>query len=210
MSNANIANIISVMGSTGTGKTQWLMRRIAKPKRKRILVWSPKEPIDRYAQRIGGHLVTTTEEMRQRLIAAKGGPICLVFRPPAGRKLATPLFDAFCRLARAAGNLTVIAEEIHTVTLPSAAPDGWSELTMMGRGYGCEVYGLSQRPASVDKDFFGNCTLHHCGRLGYEEDAKVMAKLLGVQPADLLALPDLHYIERERPPAPAKRGVLRF
>lgn len=208
MSNENRAEIASVMGSTGTGKTSWLLQRIRRPKRRRMLVWSPKEPKDNYAGHLGGRVVTSTAELLAGIKGAGKGGFVFVFQPPVGRKVATGLFDVFCRIARTAENMTVIVDELHTVTQPSSAPDGWSELSMMGRAYGVELFGLSQRPASCDKDFFGNCTLHHCHRLGYEEDAKVMAKYLRVPPGELLELPDFHYFEREpRAQKPAVRGV---
>ena len=209
--NANRAEIVAVMGMTGTGKTQWLIQRISKPKRRRLLVWSPKEVIDQYGARFRGAVVTSAEDMRQRMIKAGTGPVCLVFSPPGARKKDTGLFSSFCEIARAAGNLTVIVEELHTVTQPSAAPDGWSKLCLMGRGYGVEIYALSQRPASCDKDFFGNCTMYHTGRLGYLEDAIVMGRLLNVAPTTIMELPDLHYLEREpRAVGPALRGVVKI
>lgn len=199
------------MGMTGTGKTQWLMQRMARPKRRRLMVWSPKEAIDNYGARFGGQVVTSSSEALAVVKAAGSGPLCLVFKPPGARKPDTKLFSVFCDMARASRNLTVIVEELHTVTQPSAAPDGWSKLCLMGRGYGIEIYALSQRPASCDKDFFGNCTLYHTGRLGYLEDAKVMGRLLNMAPTEIMELPDLHYLEREpRAIGSATRGVVKI
>lgn len=209
--NANRAEIVAVMGMTGTGKTQWLMQRVARPKRRRLMVWSPKEAIDQYGAHFGGRVVTSASEALAYVKAAKSGPLCLIFKPPGARKPDTKLFGIFCDMARASRNLTLIVEELHTVTQPSAAPDGWSKLCLMGRGYGIEIYALSQRPASCDKDFFGNCTLYHTGRLGYEEDAKVMGKLLNMAPTEIMNLPDLHYLEREpRDIGPATRGIVKI
>lgn len=211
MSNANVAQIVAVMGMTGTGKTQWLMQRLQRPRRKRMMIWSPKEPIDQYGRRFAGKVVTTATDALQAAQAAGSGPLCLIFQPPGARRPDTRLFGVFCDIARAAGNLTMIVEELHTVTQPSSAPDGWSKLCLMGRGYGVEIFALSQRPASCDKDFFGNCTLYHTGRLGYEEDAKVMGRLLNRAPTDIMSLPDLHYLEREpRAIGPATLGVVKI
>jgi len=197
VSNRNRAEIAFVGGMTGTGKTLWLMQKLNRPARKRLLIWSPKEIIDDYAGRFGGQIVKSTSDALEKARSAGLGAFCLVFVPPGTRAKDAKLFSAFCEIARDVKNCTVIVEELHTVTQPSWAPDGWSKLCLMGRGYGVEIFALSQRPASCDKDFFGNCTLYHTGRLGYLEDAKVMARLLNVAPTDLMELPDLHFIERE-------------
>lgn len=194
MSNALKAKIVFVAGSTGTGKSHWLFRQITKPARRRLVVWSPKEEIDNYAGRLGAVVVTSANAL---LDAMSAKTFRVVVVPPLDRKRAVPFFDTACQALLKARNLCFVAEEIHTVTMPSWAPAGWSQLTMMGRGFGCEIWAISQRPASVDKDFFAQCTLVHSGRLGYEEDAKVMAKSLHVKPAELMALPDYHFIERD-------------
>jgi len=205
--NANKAVIVAAMGASGTGKSTWVFKQVEKAKR--IVVWSPKENIDNYTTRLSAIRVTSTDDMRKALIAAGKGGVKLVFVPPPNRKDAERAFGLFCRLAMAAENCVVVAEELHTVTRPTWAPDGWSNLIMMGRGYGMKIYGLSQRPASVDKDFFSNCNTIHAGRVNYEDDAKVLAKSLMVDHSELLNLADLSYIERV-PPRPATRGSVRW
>ena len=210
MTNEHRAEIVFVAGMTGTGKTQWTLQRLARPKRKRLMIWSPKEPIDQYGARFGGQVVRTALDCHRVIKAAGRGPVCLVFWPTGVRKKDELLFSMFCTIAMEARNMCVLVDELHTVTRPSWAPEGWSKLNLMGRGFGTSIYALSQRPASVDKDFFGNCSMYHSGRLGFEDDAKVMARLLGVPPADLLTLPDLHYIEREPRAGAAVRGVVKL
>ena len=50
---------------------------------------------------------------------------------------------------------------------------------MTGRHKGLKVIGASQRPASIDKDFLGNCMAIHIGRLAYAEDVRAVAKGIG-------------------------------
>lgn len=196
--NSNAAKVYAIMGATGCGKTTHLRKLIGRPKRKRTLIWSPKEVIDRYADLYPGTVTCTTAgQVLEALKAAGKGPVHIVFAPPADRKRAEQLFGHVCRLARVARNMTVIVDEMHTVTRPSWAPDGWSELIMMGRGYGAEVFGLSQRPASVDKDFFSNVSAIHCRRMAFDDDAKVMAKALRVPVADVLNLTGYQWINRD-------------
>lgn len=196
--NAHGAKVTAIMGSTGCGKSFYLRSVLAKRKRRRTLIWSPKEAIDNYAGLYPGSVVVTTAAETLALLKAAGkGEFHIVFKPRLNRTADAAQFGAVCKMAMLARDVTFIAEELHTVTKPSWAPDGWSELIMMGRGYGAEVFGLSQRPASVDKDFFGNVSLIHCGRMAYDDDAKAVASALGVKPAEVLALTGHQWIERD-------------
>jgi hypothetical protein len=150
--------------------------------------------------------VTTAREVLQLVRAAGSGEFHIVFRPRLNRAIDSAQFDAVCRIALAARRVCVIVDELHTVTKPSWAPDGWSQLVMMGRAYGCEVFGLSQRPASMDKDFLSNCTLIRTGRLAYSEDAVAVGKSLNVKPEEVLALTGFSYLQRDTLTGKTTRG----
>ena len=196
--NTNTAKVTAIMGATGCGKTTTLRALLAKPKRRRTIVWSPKEPIDNYAALYAGSVVVNSASEVLRLVKAAGrGEFHLVFRPRLNREVDQAQFGAVCKIAMAARNVTLVVDELHTVTRPSWAPDGWSELIMMGRGYGCEVFGLSQRPASIDKDFMSNSSMVHTGRLAYADDAKAVAKTLTVPWQDVMGLTGFQWIRRD-------------
>lgn len=196
--NNNTAKVTAIMGATGCGKTTTLRALLAKPKRKRTIVWSPKEPIDNYAALYAGSVVVNSASEVLRLVKAAGkGEFHIVFRPRLNREVDQAQFGAVCKIAMAARNVTVVVDELHTVTRPSWAPDGWSELIMMGRGYGCEVFGLSQRPASIDKDFLSNASMVHTGRLAFADDAKAVAKSLTVPWTDVMNLTGFQWIRRD-------------
>lgn len=204
--NAHAARVVAIMGSTGSGKTSYLRQILAKRKRRRTVIWSPKEDIDNYADMYGGQVVTTAGEALAALKAAGRGPVHVVFKPRLVRAVDEAQFDAVCKMAMLARDVTFIVDELHTVTRPSWAPDGWRKLVMMGRGYGAEVFGLSQRPASVDKDFFGNLSTIHARRLAYAEDAKVVARALAVQPQEVMALTGYQWLERDIQTGKVTRG----
>jgi ABC-type cobalamin/Fe3+-siderophores transport system ATPase subunit len=196
--NTNTAKVTAIMGATGCGKTTTLRALLAKPKRKRTIVWSPKEPIDNYAALYAGSVVVNSASEVLRLVKEAGkGEFHIVFRPRLNREVDQAQFGAVCKIAMAARNVTMVVDELHTVTRPSWAPDGWSELIMMGRGYGCEVFGLSQRPASVDKDFLSNASMVHTGRLAFNEDAKAVGKSLTVPWQDVMNLSGYQWIRRD-------------
>lgn len=204
--NANAATIVAIMGASGSGKTSELRRRLGKRKRARTVIWSPKEDIDNYAALYGGTVVTTAAEALALLKAAGKGSVHIVFKPRLVRAIDEAQFDAVCKMAMLARNVTFIADELHTVTKPAWAPDGWRKLVMMGRGYGAEVFGLSQRPASVDKDFLGNVSVVHVRRMAYEADAKAVASALAVPYREALDLTGFSWIERDMNTGKVTRG----
>lgn len=197
MSNENLAKVTFLAGATGCGKTFRLRKKLARPRRCRTLIYSPKEKIDNYAALYPGTVICTTANQVLAVMRRAGrGEFHIVFVPSGDRKHREAAFGAICRMAMLAMNVTVVVEEIHTVVQPNWGPDGWSELVMMGRGYGAELFALSQRPASVDKDFFSNLSSISCGRLNFDDDMKVMAKSLRVPLADVSGLVGYSYIER--------------
>ena len=184
------ARFIAIIGKTGCGKSTELKRRLGQKRRKRTLIWSPKERIDNYAALFSGSVIcrTTLEVLDVVKAAGKGGGFHVVFVPSLDRARDERAFSTVCKIALEAGNLTMICEELHSVTKPSHAPHGWALVNFMGRGLGLEVFGLSQRPASVDKAFMGSLSELWVGELPYPEDREVIAKTLGVSVAEIEAL----------------------
>ncbi|MGZ5817892.1 MAG: hypothetical protein ACXWJD_04010 [Burkholderiaceae bacterium] len=206
--NNQIAEVEFITGSTGCGKTTHLRKRLNKQKRKRTIIWSPKEAIDNYAAFYAGSVLvrTATEVLNICKAAGAKGEFHIVFVPRLERKTDQAQFDAVCKIAKLARNLTFVVDELHTVTLPSWSPAGWSQLTMMGRGYGIKIFGLSQRPASVDKNFYGNLSTLHTGRLSYDDDCKCIAKTLAVPVTEVQALTGYKWIERNIHTGQVTRG----
>lgn len=202
MSNDKAPRFVAIMGATGCGKTTELKARLAKlpkAKQKRTFVWSPKEPLDNYAALYpNSRIVRTAQEVLDVLRkAGKNGAFHLVFQPTLSRKKDEALFDVVCKMLLAARECILIVDELHSVTEPARAPDGWAKLCFMGRGYGLEVFGLSQRPASVDKAFMGSLSEIHVGRLSHPPDHKVVAEILGVDREEVAALVGYQAIQRD-------------
>lgn len=198
MSNAIEAKFIGIFGTTGCGKTHELKRRLGKPKRRRTLFWSPKERGDNYAAFYPNSVIvrTASEVLEVLRRAGKRGEFHAVFVPTLNRKKDEALFSLVCAMLMAAGNLTLIVDELHTVTTPTNAPDGWVKLNFMGRVDGVEVFGLSQRPASVDKAFIGSLSTLVVKRLSYPADQKTLAEALGLPAADVANLTGYQFFEK--------------
>lgn len=199
MDNSREAHFVAIIGATGCGKTTELKKRLSSKKRRRTLIWSPKEPLDNYGSYYPGSIITrSVSEVLQIVTAAgKKGEFHVVFIPTLNQKKDMAAFDVFCKIALAAGSLTMVCEELHSVTQASNAPDGWRKVNFMGRGYGVDVFGLSQRPASVDKAFMGSLSFLHTGRLPHPPDQKAIAEVLGIDRADVAALTGFQSIQKD-------------
>lgn len=206
----NKADIHAVMGASGTGKSSYIKGNLLK-KFRRLLVWSPLEETDKYAEFCGG---VVTGKISELVRLVKGKDKAIVFVPVGNDREVKKLFDLFCRIAWEMTNCTVLVEELSHVTMPSWAPPAWKKLSTGGRHKGLTIIGVSQRPANIDKDFLGNCTEIRCYRMNYENDAVVMAKSLRLEAQfevgankktvkvkpekQVMDLPDFHYFHKNR------------
>lgn len=205
--NNQIAEFHALLGVTGCGKTYELKRRLKKLKPRRTLIWSPKERIDNYAAfyKASSICCNASEVLGVLRKAGAEKPFHLVFVPTLNQRKDTAMFDVVCKMVMAVCNVTLIVDELHTVTTATHAADGWRQVCFMGRGFGVHVFGLSQRPASVDKAFMGSLSTVHVGRLPNEHDQKTMAGILGLDVAEIKALTGYQAIQKNMQTGEIKR-----
>lgn len=201
---ANSADIICVVGASGNGKGLYVKERLRRARGKPILVWSILEKTDRYAEVIGG---VTVDSIAKLVEAIKAGKRRIVFLP--NRADVKAQFDRFCRVAWELPGWIVVVEELSRVTKASWAPPAWKDLSTAGRHQGLTIIGTAQRPAQIDKDFFGNCTEIRCYAVGYISDAKVMGDTLFIDYREILDLPKFHYLHRDVGAKKNVRGVVK-
>lgn len=206
MSVKNQASIVAAIGATGSGKSAWVKQQLKKAKPGRILIWDPQEEYGEF-----GQVFTSRAELAAAVRAAgRAGKLAAVYRPGNVVSEYEAQFDWFCQLAYAWERCCILVEELADVTKPQKAPEGWSVLTRKGRHKGLRIIAASQRPAQVDKDFFGQATMIHCGRLNYAADVKCMADVLGVGAADISGMKPLDWVERDMGSGETRRGRLTF
>lgn len=182
MSVKNQPQIEAYIGMTGSGKGVSINRRLAEVQPARLLIWDPRSEYSKHAR-----AVTSLKQLVTDVTKAGAGGFRIRFVPGGSVKL-EDAFGIVCRIAFAAGNLMFIAEELSDVTKPSWAPPAWKTINTQGRHRGLHVIGAAQRPALIDKNFFGNCTSVRVFMLGYDDDVKVMAKAVRAPEATLDAL----------------------
>ncbi|PMS38480.1 hypothetical protein [Trinickia symbiotica] len=196
------AHIEAVLGVTGTGKSHYVKQQLRKKRPKRLIVFDPEEEWGEF-----GRYTTKLQDVIAGCEAAgPTGALRLVFLPSPDPATAVKQFDTLCRIAFHAERVTFVVDELKLVTTPSRSPVGWGMLTGRGRKRGIVIYGLSQRPASIDKDFLGNCTAVRTGRLPYRNDAEAVAKCVGAPVEEIQTLPDYHWIRRDAATGQVTRG----
>lgn len=184
----NEADIIAVMGASGSGKSVFIKGELRRLKPARLMVWDFKRE---YAEH--GKVAKTLAEA---LTMARAKNFKIVFQPSHDTATAKKQFDIFCRIAFAAKRLTFVGEELAFVTSPGYAPPGWAMLILAGRSEGLKIYGASQRPVGIDKNFFGTCTTIRTGRLNYKNDIATMSDVLKVPREQVDRLLPLQFIQR--------------
>lgn len=176
---ANDAVIVAEIGASGQGKSLRMKRWIVEHKPARLLIW---DAMDEYRD----HAREAKTLAAALAYIGKNPAFALRYIPRGEPEKLAARFDAFCSIAYACGNVALVVEELQQVTKPGYAPAAWSDCTLRGRHRGLSVFGLSQRPASVDKNFFSNATLIRTGRINFAADVKVMADVLSV-PGDRIS-----------------------
>lgn len=197
---------MAVIGASGSGKTSYVMADSKRRRPRRLLIWDTK---GEFAREGYGQAITTTAGLMEALRAAgKNGSFAICYRPRGDRASMQKQFNVFCLAAFYSKNMIIICEELSDVTTASHAPEGWRKITTQGRTEGLIIYGLSQSPAQIDKDFFGNCSRVRTGRLNFESHIKALANCMSVDKKEIQNLLPGEYIERDMNTGQIKRGKL--
>ncbi len=212
MAVTNRPKIEAYIGASGSGKGVSINRRLDEVKPSRLLIWDPRNEYPKHAKAYNnlGDVVANVK-------AANGGPFAVRYVPSEWVDM-DKAFATMCALAFAAGNLLFLAEELSDVTKPSYAPAAWKKVITQGRHQGLHVIGAAQRPALVDKNFFGNCTYIRCFSLRYAEDRRAMAASMDVEQKRIDALmtteaanvTTINYIERDFREALLQEGQIKL
>jgi hypothetical protein len=203
------ALVIGAFGARGTGKNAWVMQELERMKPERLLIWDYKH--DPTLDKIGSPMRTMPE-----LLRSLAAPRFKLRYLPTYHNIEGQ-FDVFCKAAKAAGCLVMVVDELPEVVKPSHAPPGWKTCLNVGRDYKVgprrcwlTIIGMAQSPMEVDKTFVNNLDVLHTGRIGSKSAAQRLADSLHIDPRELMALPDLHWIEKRHGQLELARGVLSF
>lgn len=202
---------VGLFGATGTGKSVAARRMLEAWKPARALVWDFKH--DPTLAGVGKPCTDLAAVFRA--MAAPRWCLRYLVNHDADIK---DQFQRFCQAAYLAGDLVLFVDEVPEVSAPGRAPPAWKKIVNTGRQYtrkdgrvvGIAILAAGQRPAECDKSFIANLDVTRSGRLGYEDDARAMGNALGCDWRQLLALPDLAYIERTAGAVAPTHGTITF
>lgn len=197
----NRADITLVVGSTGSGKTLWLMARLRAMAARRVLVW---DAMREYGSPFGASTAWLVDVLNWVKV---GDARLLAYHPNLARELERQ-FDVFCGIALMMRGCVLVAEELSMVTKAGYSPARWREVITTGRHLGLSVIGTTQRPALVDKTIFSNATVIRVGRLNAAGDKKTMADALDLPLDELRALRPLDWIQKDMATGAVTRETL--
>lgn len=202
MNNSNRPDVRAYIGATGSGKGVSVREHLTAERPRRLFVW---DPLGEYGQFVAATTGNLADVARMAQQAGAAGEVRVAYWPGADPTKYAERFAMFCRIVFAAGNCTMLVEELADVTGPSHAPQPWRRCTTQGRHRGLRIIAASQRPAQVDKQFLGGCTYIRCFTLRYPADRQAMAACMDVPVAKLAELmtvekgrvTTINYIERD-------------
>lgn len=195
------AGRIGVWGRSGSGKSTYVKHRIKG--QRRVVIF---DPMAEYG-RLGFKTVHRVDDVRKAMAADWRG-FRVAFVPRAG--LEPRDLSALCRLLLMAQEpyergkqslgMTLVVEEM-SLSFPNGggvqkAPS-FAKVCSMGRHYGIEVIGVSQRIAEVATRFRGNCTETVALRQKGPRDLAAAAAELGVAQTQVEALKPLEYLHEK-------------
>lgn len=204
------AKVVGAFGARGTGKTAWLMQQLkAEPA---LAIWDYKHDPRMSTWGKGFHsLPAFIQSLKNQKFVSR----YMVNRSASVEEQ----FTLFCKSTFQRGCMAIFIDELPAVTRANKAPEAWRECVNIGREYRTKdsdtikwlsIYATAQRPSECDKSFISNLDLVHTGRLSFANDAKVMSQSIGAPAADVMALPDLHWLEKSADSPTFLRGMLKF
>jgi hypothetical protein len=200
-----VDSVLLSTGARGSGKSTRIKVDIEKHLRGygRVRVWSPLEETDRYGDFLGVEPSRTIEEFV--LQCTRGHAVYVTDEP-------TPeLFDIWCKAIWKDRDCLAVVDELADVSNPGKAKGWWGVLLRKGRHPKINIAAATQRPTEIDSTIRSNATNIACFRLMKLSDQKLMADELGVELADIQALQNYQYIEKDATTGAVKpyRFVLR-
>jgi len=195
--NTRRADIVAIMGATGAGKSSTITAALAADSGPRRLIYDPGEDFGAF-----GDVVHSRQALFDQIKAGAGKAFRVVFRPRLDLDLVALRgeFNWFCNVAvavcRAHGDTLIVVDELEDVVTATWAPPWWGQLIRKGRKLGARVVAASQRPAGIEKRIWSMATVVQSGRLNDIEDARTVARVLMVDPLEVVGLEPLHWIRR--------------
>lgn len=170
------------IGITRSGKSTPIKAMIKDPRKtKRVLVWDAK---NEYGPSLGLTVVKTLSQLLMTLKTTKNGGR-FAYVPSSFSKQE---FDNFCRLAHTWNRqkeAIIVVEELAAVTNTGKASGYWGVLVNQSLGLGATLFATVQRGQEVDKSVMNAASYLWVCQHNTDDDARYMAKKLGLSVDDI-------------------------
>lgn len=174
-----------VTGASRSGKTYFVTREMMK--RRRVVLYDPKAHPKEWPE-----FITTrkSKTLGQLIFAQENKPFKIRVGDSSLKE-----FDEFCywvtKFARTRHGvgLVVIVDELAAVTGPAKAPKPWGDMVRTLKGFGVDLYAITQRPAESDKTCFGNADRFVSFYMTRKNDRKNMASEMNIEQSIIDNLP---------------------
>lgn len=167
------------IGITRSGKSTPIKAMI--PNAKRLLIWDAK---NEYSAAFNLTVIKSLPQLLTALRKATGSARFAYV--PSGYSKAE--FDGFCRLAHIWNRqkeTVIVIEELAAVTNAGKASGYWGVLVNQSLGLGATLLATVQRGQEVDKSIMNASSYMYVCQHNTDDDAKYMAKKLGVDYAKI-------------------------
>lgn len=193
------ANHCGFFGTTGSGKTHWLLRHPAWDICKRSLMWDPEGSLKASTR------IRSADALKRFYNGhrAFSKSFNAAFTPDIFNEENFELFCQVCfKLGHAANPLLVAVEELADVARVGKASPYWGQLSRKGRKYGTTILYASQKPQEIDKTIIDQSAVLASGMLKTARPRKYMAELLDVSYDEFKAINKKDfYFRRDADPA---------
>jgi len=180
------ARKIGVWGGTGSGKSTRVKEIIADMTRVIVI-----DPIGDYRHESGFMKYTTLKGLYTHIKKNWNTgfrAVLIVQRGQHPQKILEELAEGLFKIQepyhqnKSTKGITLVVEEM-SLCYPERTlgknERSFLELVNLGRHYGIEIIGVSQRIAEVKKNFVGNCSEHYFFRLGSAADIVAVSSIIG-------------------------------
>lgn len=207
------ASHVFVAGKSGKGKTTFAERYLIGSHHDRVFIFDHQ---GEFSLRLKCPTVRSFGEMRDALQSQR--VLCYDFAQDAEANGMADSFDDFCAevfsickfyLEPHKVESLLVCDEIQKVTGPYGIPEPFRNVIETGRRYNLDTLTMSQQPNAVHNSLRNQVTEMVLFNLGDENSLK-FARERGLDPDDVLLLPDLHYNWYQMDRGEKRSGVLRY
>jgi hypothetical protein len=198
MPNPNKADIITVLGQSGSGKSSWVQARLASLPR--FILW------DTLGEYVGFTVCESRAELYKHITKRSTGLFQVIYNGTDENEEES--MDWICQLVEQIENLCFIVEEVDQYASPGVIPAGLRSLLKRGRHRGISMVFVTRRPAEVNRLITAQSKRFVLFRVVEPNDLRYLRTFVGDHALTLPDLPELSFLDWQQ--GTTTRGRIEF